>query len=253
MEDKYMRGKRKRARLRAEALALSAIIATMNVMPALADTTIPEIGIEASESNEGLIEIEAETEGLETETELEGLEAETELENETETKETGNEIEEDESETETKEAKIDIERETESTEGENNTNIEESTESETDIEKEIKTEESETEENAGIQLLSVEAEKITVTYFVDSANKGNEEIEKGTTPDLSDGRAGEREGYRFKGWYLEPEFINRVTESSTFDTDTNLYGGWERREDKVFITPHSDKDRKSTRLNSSHM
>ena len=40
-----MKGKRARARMiRAEALALSAMIATMNVMPALADTTIQEIG-----------------------------------------------------------------------------------------------------------------------------------------------------------------------------------------------------------------
>ena len=43
-----MKGKRKRARMiRAEALALSAMMMSINVIPVLADTMIPEIGIEA--------------------------------------------------------------------------------------------------------------------------------------------------------------------------------------------------------------
>ncbi|MEH2932744.1 InlB B-repeat-containing protein [Candidatus Ventrimonas sp. KK005] len=169
-----MKGKRKRARMiRAEALALSAMMMSINVIPVLADTMIPEIGIEASNEDE------------------------------------------------------DKEFATPS--------------NATRVEKEDLNSEEDVKDNLGVQLLNDEAEKITINYFVNGSDKGSEEIEKGSLPDLSDERAGERAGYRFKGWYLEPELINKVAEDDTFNENTSLYGGWERREDKVFITPHSDK------------
>lgn len=137
------------ARLRAEALALSAMIATMNVMPALADTTIPEIGIEstkedekdlASSSNatpveEDNIDKEIETEENEEDTE-EDFEFEEELENDLETEESTENEEDTESSESEKESLEDTGNESESSGAEEST--EESTE---DTESELETEE----------------------------------------------------------------------------------------------------------------
>ncbi len=156
-----MKGKRARARMiRAEALALSAMIATMNVMPALADTTIQEIGIEstkedesgernlASSSNatpveEDNIDKEIETEENEEDTE-EDFEFEEELENDLETEEsTENEEDTESSESESLE---DTGNESESSGAEEST--EESTENLEESEKESSGDtENETEES----------------------------------------------------------------------------------------------------------
>ena len=125
-----MKGKRKAKLVKAEALALSAMIATMNVMPALADTTIPEIGIEstkedesgernlASSSNatpveEDNIDKEIETEENEEDTE-EDFEFEEELENDLETEESTENEEDTESSENEKESLGESENESES-------------------------------------------------------------------------------------------------------------------------------------------
>lgn len=144
-----MKGKRKAKLVKAEALALSAMIATMNVMPALADTTIPEIGIEstkedekdlASSSNatpveEDNIDKEIETEENEEDTE-EDFEFEEELENDLETEESTENEEDTESSESEKESLEDTGNESESSGAEEST--EESTE---DTESELETEE----------------------------------------------------------------------------------------------------------------
>ena len=156
-----MKGKRKAKLVKAEALALSAMIATMNVMPALADTTIPEIGIEstkedesgernlASSSNatpveEDNIDKEIETEENEEDTE-EDFEFEEELENDLETEESTENEEDTESSENEKESLGDSENESESSGAEEST--EESTE-DTESEKESSGDtENETEES----------------------------------------------------------------------------------------------------------
>lgn len=157
-----MKGKRKAKLVKAEALALSAMIATMNVMPALADTTIPEIGIEstkedesgernlASSSNatpveEDNIDKEIETEENEEDTE-EDFEFEEELENDLETEESTENEEDTESSESEKESLEDTGNESESSGAEEST--EESTENLEESEKESSGDtENETEES----------------------------------------------------------------------------------------------------------
>lgn len=160
-----MKGKRKAKLVKAEALALSAMIATMNVMPALADTTIPEIGIEstkedesgernlASSSNatpveEDNIDKEIETEENEEDTE-EDFEFEEELENDLETEESTENEEDTESTESEKESLGDSENEsTEDTNGteESTEDIESEKESLEDTENETKEDTNGTEE-----------------------------------------------------------------------------------------------------------
>lgn len=161
-----MKGKRKAKLVKAEALALSAMIATMNVMPALADTTIPEIGIEstkedesgernlASSSNatpveEDNIDKEIETEENEEDTE-EDFEFEEELENDLETEESTENEEDTESSESEKESLEDTGNESESSGAEESTeesteNLEESSENEEETEESTEDTESENE------------------------------------------------------------------------------------------------------------
>lgn len=74
-------------------------------------------------------------------------------------------------------------------------------------------------------------EKITVTFYnndgTDTIFK-TEQIEKGGTVNTSD--KPDREGYEFTGWYLEPESENEVTETTTFENDSNVYAGWKEKD-----------------------
>lgn len=177
-----MKGKRKAKLVKAEALALSAMIATMNVMPALADTTIPEIGIEstkedesgernlASSSNatpveEDNIDKEIETEENEEDTE-EDFEFEEELENDLETEESTENEEDTESTESEKESLGDSENEsTEDTNGteESTEDIESEKESLEDTENETKEDTNETEETESeLETEEVDLDKIQV-------------------------------------------------------------------------------------------
>lgn len=74
-------------------------------------------------------------------------------------------------------------------------------------------------------------EKITITFYnndnTDTIFK-TEQIEKGGTVNTSD--KPDREKYEFTGWYLEPECENKVTESTTFENDSNVYAGWKLKD-----------------------
>lgn len=145
------------ARLRAEALALSAMIATMNVMPALADTTIPISGIESSKEDEGEegdkdkdLASPSNATPVEDDTEDdEDFEFDEELENDLETEESTENEEDTESTESEKESLGDSENEsTEDTNGteESTEDTESEKESLVDTENETKEDTSETEE-----------------------------------------------------------------------------------------------------------
>lgn len=74
-------------------------------------------------------------------------------------------------------------------------------------------------------------EKITVTFWMndgtDTIHK-TEQIEKGGTVNTND--KPDREKYEFTGWYLEPECENKVTETTTFENDSNVYAGWKLKD-----------------------
>lgn len=74
-------------------------------------------------------------------------------------------------------------------------------------------------------------EKITVTFWMndgtDTIHK-TEQIEKGGTVNTND--KPDRENYEFTGWYLEPECENKVTETTTFENDSNVYAGWKLKD-----------------------
>ena len=161
-----MKGKRARARMiRAEALALSAMMATMNVMPALADSGVNlEVGIEASSEGEGERDkdlasssnatpvkeednIDKEIETEENEEDSGDFEFEEELENDLETEESTENLEGSESDEDTessesgKESLEDTENESEiessgaeESSEESSENLEESSESEEETE-----------------------------------------------------------------------------------------------------------------------
>ena len=120
--------RKSKARIRAEALALSAMMASMNVMPALADSVTPEIGIEASKEDESgeknlasssnatpveedNTNKEIETEENEEDTE-EDFEFEEELENDLESSESSENEEDTESSESEKDSSVDSENET---------------------------------------------------------------------------------------------------------------------------------------------
>lgn len=74
-------------------------------------------------------------------------------------------------------------------------------------------------------------EKITVTFWMndgtDTIHK-TEQIEKGGTVNTND--KPDREKYEFTGWYLEPECENKVTETTTFENDSDVYAGWKEKD-----------------------
>lgn len=64
-------------------------------------------------------------------------------------------------------------------------------------------------------------------HFV--TNGGTFFIDKGYDPDTTvalDDKVPEREGYKFTGWYSDPELTDKITEV-TMDRDTAVYAGWE--------------------------
>ena len=64
----------------------------------------------------------------------------------------------------------------------------------------------------------------TVT-FDDGTKQTTSQVEAGTTIRLTE--TPEREGYRFTGWYTDPEKTHRVTRVKV-DDDITLYAGWEK-------------------------
>lgn len=74
-------------------------------------------------------------------------------------------------------------------------------------------------------------EKITVTFWMndgtDTIHK-TEQIEKGGTVNTND--KPDRDRYEFTGWYTEPECKNRVTETTIFENDSDVYAGWKEKD-----------------------
>ncbi|MBQ1302928.1 MAG: InlB B-repeat-containing protein, partial [Firmicutes bacterium] len=76
---------------------------------------------------------------------------------------------------------------------------------------------------AGWEELHVDQTR-TVT-FDDGTKQTTRQVEAGTTIRLTE--TPEREGYRFTGWYTDPEKTHRVTRVKV-DDDITLYAGWEK-------------------------
>ena len=74
-------------------------------------------------------------------------------------------------------------------------------------------------------------EKITVTFWMNDGTDGmwmQGGADKGSHPDLSP--IPTRDGYEFKGWYMEPECINEASEDLVMNQDTDFYAKWEEKD-----------------------
>ena len=239
-----MKGKRARARMiRAEALALSAMMASMNVMPALADSVTPEIGIEASKedesgeknlassSNATPVEEDNTNKEIETEENEEDTEEDFEFEEELENDLESSESSENEEDTESSESSESL-KDTENSENETKEDMSETEDIESELETEVDLDQIQVATPSDLEKPEMEPMSMSYDFTINyHMNDGTDTIFHSDSveyetmaPEFTE--IPEREGFVFKGWYTEADCINEFDTESILYDNTDVYAKW---------------------------